>query len=79
MLTVDRIKVFFGLCVQFLRLLFELLKSPFRIDIYSIFRIVTDVEFCLECLRSSREAFLQSFQTHLATPLLAVTRLRGPI
>lgn len=51
--TIDRFKVLFGLVMKLLRLLFQLLEPPFSINIYRIFRGVTNAKALLECLGCS--------------------------
>lgn len=58
------IKVLPRLCVKFLCLRLQLLKSPFGVDIHGIFGVVPDVETLLQLLWRPREAFPKAFETH---------------
>jgi hypothetical protein len=49
--AVDSLEVFFGLIVELFRLLFELLKSPFCVNKYGIFCIITQIKALFERLR----------------------------
>lgn len=74
MRTVDSVKVFLGVIVQFLGLPFQFLESSLGVDVDRILGVFSNIEARFECLRCPRQTLAKAFQTHCAlTPQMTGT------